>query len=199
MRTPGRIVDLSEVAGLDVRPVPGAIEHFATEDGRILSCARYGTLRERRPALNKRGRCGYLMVFIKSIGRNIPVHRLVIEVFVGPKPSPVHEVRHLDGNAHNNHAGNLAWGTHLENMGDCEAHGTVPRGARSGQHSKPERRSRRSNTTLLTEALVWEIRRRVMAGEPRKAVALDVGVRRNAVDRIMRGETWSHLAGGQAS
>lgn len=52
------------------------------------------------------------------------VHRLVLIAFVGEKPYPEFECRHLDGNNQNNRLDNLAWGTHLENEADKLLHGT---------------------------------------------------------------------------
>jgi hypothetical protein len=52
------------------------------------------------------------------------IHSLVCEAFHGPKPSPKHEVRHLDGDPLNNTASNLRWGTASENRHDSVRHGT---------------------------------------------------------------------------
>lgn len=48
---------------------------------------------------------------------------LVAEAFI-PNPHNYPEVRHLDGNPHNNHVSNLQWGTHTDNMRDAKRHGT---------------------------------------------------------------------------
>ena len=48
---------------------------------------------------------------------------LVAEAFV-PNPYNYPVVRHLDGDPLNNHAFNLAWGTHQDNMDDAKRHGT---------------------------------------------------------------------------
>lgn len=175
MRAAGRTVDLSEVLPLDVRPVPSALHHFATEDGRILSCARAGVLRERRPCSSPRG---YLQLIVTREGRMVghPVHRMVAEAFHGPKPSPLHEVRHLDG--------------------DREAHGTTARGERSGMNTKPEARSpgERNGNAILTSAQVASIRRRLAAGELRADIARDLDVNWNVIDRIASGLTWATIA-----
>lgn len=65
---------------------------------------------------------GYVFVFL---GRGIrrPIHRLVLEAFVGPCPEGM-ECCHKDGNRANNHLDNLRWGTHVSNMRDQYSHGT---------------------------------------------------------------------------
>lgn len=60
------------------------------------------------------------------------VHRLVICAFVGPQPTPRHEVAHWDGNPRNNSVGNLRWATSAENMADKIRHGRTNRGGNHG-------------------------------------------------------------------
>lgn len=43
------------------------------------------------------------------------VHVLVAKHFISPKPSPNHQVNHVDGNKLNNHVSNLEWVTPGEN------------------------------------------------------------------------------------
>lgn len=52
------------------------------------------------------------------------VHHLVLEAFVGDRPSPRAETRHLDGNPRHNWPGNLAWGSRADNAADKRSHGT---------------------------------------------------------------------------
>lgn len=61
------------------------------------------------------------------------VHKLMAELFLPPKPSEKHQIRHLDGNKENNSVDNLAWGTSKENADDREKHGRTSRGK---EHSK---------------------------------------------------------------
>jgi len=194
-RTAGAAVRLADLAGLDMRPVASAPDHFATEEGRILSCARAGVLRERRPCPGPRG---YLHLVVTRGGRMVghPVHRMVAEAFHGPRPSPAHEVRHLDGDRANNRPSNLAWGTRQENAADRDLHGTTARGRRNGAYTKPERVRRGDNNgrAILTTAQVREVRRRLDAGDLRADVARDLDVDWNVIDRIARGVTWASVA-----
>lgn len=66
----------------------------------------------------------YLSVNLTRDGKrcNRFVQDLVCLAFYGPRPTPDHEARHLNGNAHDNRASNLAWGTREENTADRYAH-----------------------------------------------------------------------------
>lgn len=68
---------------------------------------------------------GRLQVILSVSGRQRPgqVHQLVAIAFLGPKPSPLHEVCHNDGDHLNNRETNLRWGTKSENMRDRVLHG----------------------------------------------------------------------------
>lgn len=54
------------------------------------------------------------------------MHTLVALAFLGPRPEGKPHIRHLDGNARNNHVSNLAYGTAAENVADSLQHGTHP-------------------------------------------------------------------------
>jgi hypothetical protein len=69
---------------------------------------------------------GYLKVALCNAPRKPRtrhVHALILETFVGPKPSNK-ECRHLDGDNTNNALSNLCWGTPQENHADAVRHGT---------------------------------------------------------------------------
>lgn len=103
-----------------------------TSDGRVYSVGHnwrgYGE-REMRQTLNADG---YPSVRLTIDGKRtrLAVHRLVAKHFLPPRPSSVHEVRHLDGDRMNSSVSNLAWGTRLENAADRERHGRTSRGQR---------------------------------------------------------------------
>jgi len=58
-----------------------------------------------------------------GVVRNVSVHRIVLEAFVGPCP-PGMEGCHNDGNPRNNVLTNLRWDTRSENQRDSIRHGT---------------------------------------------------------------------------
>jgi len=108
-----------------------------------------------------------------------PVHRLVLEAFVGPCPEGM-ECRHLDGNQENNQLDNLAWGTHVENMEDKLRHGTENRGTKHP-------------LARLTDDDVKEIRRRIEAGEKQLEIARDFRMSHAQISRIASRARWRHI------
>ena len=78
---------------------------------------------------------GYLCVRLTINGKrkHMHIHKLVAHKYLPKRPTPQHQLRHLDGNKNNNSADNLAWGTSKDNADDRERHGRTSRGER---HSK---------------------------------------------------------------
>lgn len=117
-------------------PVPGASIYEVSNTGRIRSIDRTVTAGGRGGTVFIRGierrllvdGDGYLRVGLRYDGdskkqRTVRVHRIVCEAFHGPRPSPKHEVRHVNGIKTDNRPENLAWGTRVENMRDLVSHG----------------------------------------------------------------------------
>lgn len=129
----------------------------------------------------KRG-TNYLKVILCRNGERHQrlVHRLVLEVFVGPPPTLVHQAAHRDGDAQNNRVDNLYWATPAENAADNVRLGVSARGELQGN-------------AKLTTADVLEIRRRVAAGEVQHRVAADYGIGQMQVSRIARRKRWAHV------
>lgn len=128
-------------------PIPNWPGYGATPDGRIWSLSAnwrgYGQ-RVLAPHSDRDQYQSVRLTFAKGSRKKFKVHRLVAETFIGPRPSPRHEVRHLDGNRANNCASNLAWGTQKDNADDRERHGRTSRGAR---HSAAIRNSNQAEGT----------------------------------------------------
>ena len=104
------------------RAIPGyGMDYFVSSSGKVAS-RKAGTMRILKPAIGSRG---YLHVVLSRRGKTttFPVHRLVLESFVGIRPDG-EEARHLDGNKMHNGINNLKWGTKHENAMDKFRHGT---------------------------------------------------------------------------
>lgn len=101
-----------------------------TRDGRVFSLSSNWRGYGRREMQHTPNVNGYpsVRIYIDGKRKRIAVHVLVAREYLGPKPSPDHEVRHLDGNKCNPNVGNLAWGTAKENADDRERHGRTSRG-----------------------------------------------------------------------
>lgn len=136
-------------------PIPGFPGYHVTPWGRVFSVEHnwrgYG-IREMHPTLNADG---YPSVRLTIDGKRqrIAVHRLVAATYLPPRPSPDHEIRHLDGNKRRPFADNLVWGTAKENAADRDAHGRTSRGSQHAEAIKAGlRKSGRNRWTSTREA-----------------------------------------------
>ena len=104
------------------------------------------------------------------------VHRLVADAFIGPRPHPDSQMRHLNGDRGDNRATNLKWGTALENASDRTKHGRSLAGVRHTQ-------------AKLTNADVRRIRALAYTMSQRK-LAAKFGVSQKTVWRIIHRGNW---------
>lgn len=111
--------------------------------------------------------------------KTVYIHLVVLTAFVGPRPSPEMEGCHGDGNTANNRLDNLRWDTPVNNAADRTLHGTQVKGEAS-------------NLAVLTAEKVREIKRRA-EDESYTAIAADVGISRQQVSRIVKGQQWKHV------
>ena len=113
-------------------------------------------------------------------------HRLVAEAFIGPAPSPDHEVAHNNGSRVSCYFRDLRWATRVENDADRQVHDTAPKGERNPR-------------AKITEADVRFIRSEYRAikhgGEGRSVTELEIkfGLHRATIIDIARGRSWSHI------
>lgn len=166
------------------RPIPDFAGYRVSRDGEVQSCwvrrGRYRLPIDNWFRLTPIIRDGYLTVNLpKKGGKAIRrIHRLVLEMFVGPCPAG-HIACHRNGDRLNNALTNLYWGTHQTISDDAVRHGTKARGERL--HSK------------LTEAEVVQIRRLRTEGQSMRVIADRFEVSESNVRAIVRGRTWRHL------
>lgn len=158
------------------KSIPGYPLYQAADDGRIR------TLRCDPPrVLSQRPHNRYLHVQIVTPPhgkqRKVPVHRLVLLAFAGPRPAPGQICRHLNGVRFDNRAGNLRWGTHAENVADTIAHGT----ASCVQHGQ------RHPGAKLTDSEYAELVERIGRGEWYAALARAFHLHPTYVGKIASG------------
>ena len=113
---------------MSAKHTPG---YEVTRDGKVFSLATnwrgYGK-REMQQTPNDDGYPS-VRILVDGKRKHLAVHVLVARQYLPARPSPKHEVRHLNGNKENACADNLAWGTQKENADDRERHGRTSRGA----------------------------------------------------------------------
>lgn len=177
-----------------MRPCPSFSGYSADSDGRVFTHRKgervgRGGKRSKivgsyaRELKGHISRKGYRLVGVIDNGRKRPVgvHQLVADAFLGPRPSPLHQVRHLDGNPANNCASNLAWGLVAENAADRLRHGRYARGARHPNAKLTEEQAR--EILALRDQCV-----RV------KVIADRFGVGVSTVEDIIYGKQWRHIS-----
>lgn len=168
------------------KPVPGYDGRYEVSNlGMVRSWCVNGHPKQRlqvpkilRPSRKRRG---YLELSLSNNNKKKykKVNVLVIEAFVGAKPTKKHECAHNDGNPSNNKLENLRWATSKENSEDMETHGTRPRGDRHG-------------CAKLTTQQVLEIisiRKDIDA----KLIAPRYGVSPSTINRVRSRQLWKHI------
>lgn len=106
------------------RPIPNYEETYLVSSlGRVFSRPRWkcqgGMLKI------KKGNRGYPLIGLcqNSVQKTYMLHHVMALTFLGPRPFPEAEVRHLDCDPWNTRLSNLAYGTHSENARDTVAQG----------------------------------------------------------------------------
>lgn len=125
---------------------------------------------------------GYYRVSIKINGKRFckGIHQLMALAFLGPPGPGQNEVRHLNGNPHDNRIENLAWGTRKENAQDMARHGTV--------------KGKNNPRAILWECDVKTIKRALRLGVSIKVLAAIYEVSETSLKAIKEGRNWKHVA-----
>lgn len=167
------VADLKE----EVLPIPGYDGYYASNLGTILTAKRGET----KPMSPDEGEAGHLRVQLHREGAGkrgdrLLVHRLILETFIGPPPTPDAQACHRDGNPRNNALPNLRWGTQAENWVDRKRHGNAQSWSR------------------LTLQEVEDIKGFRKAGMTQANVAARFGISDTQVRNIEKGLQWAEAS-----
>lgn len=161
------------------RPVPGYEGRYkVSNQGRVYTAGV-------RPGMRRPERCRGRERRVdlwdaQGRSRHWFVHQLVAHAFLGPPPTPRHQINHRDGNRDNNAVTNVEWVTPSENrLHACRVLGKG-RGSRNGR-------------AKLTEAQARRIKQRLARGDSLGELARAFGVSHAAVWLIRTGKNWPHV------
>lgn len=157
----------------------------------VSSLGRVKSLRTGKILKAHKNRYGYLTIATKIGGRNgesvcFRVHRLVAQAFIR-NPENKCEVNHIDCDKSNNKLENLEWVTPLEN---------VRHAIDNGIYDSVFLKSRETWGKLGEDEVGYiraNFKRVGKRGSNVDYFCEKFGVKRNAVYRVVRGETWKNL------
>ena len=159
-------------------PVPDFEDDYEVSDhGRVRrSRGARGVVAGRflRPA-SSRGGYPQVVLYCDGHGKRGPVHRLVAAAFIGPAPTPRHQVNHKNGIKSDNRLANLEWVTCQENNRHA-----VLTGLNTLIHPNPGERNGSARLTWVQVAEIRALRGQVGA----RQIAKRYGVSRSAIQFI---------------
>ena len=129
---------------------------------------------------------GYPTANLRNRSRQwqITVHRLVAFAFLGPPPTPKHEINHKNGIKTDSRVGNLEWVTRSQNCLHA---------FRTGLQMPVRNNGELSGSAKLTEVDVAAIRKRYgHGGITQYDLAAEYGVSQGQISYIVNGRCWTH-------
>lgn len=182
-----RFEAIKETEGL--APVPGQEHYFAAPTGEVYTTNPSNRWRGKIVRLSEgdNGR-GYLRVSINK--RLVPVHAIIAETFIGPRPLGM-EVNHKDGNKRNNKWQNLEYVTRSQNMKHAHAMGLAEN--KKGDQHHNARISRETAIAIKREYLSICVNGRLPDREGRR-LSEKYGVGLDVPRQIAKGKSWGCLS-----
>jgi hypothetical protein len=158
------------------RKIPDA-EYEVSDLGRIASL-KFGRRKVMRPGKDSAG-YPHVKMGVRRKTICVKVHILVATVFLGPKPTPLHEVNHKNGVKADARAENLEWVTHRENI----QHGLSVLGNKRA-------RGEQIGIHKMTPSEVRRMRARLAEGARQVDLAKEFGVSQPTVSAVKVGRCW---------
>ena len=164
------------------KPVVGYSGYEVSNQGHVRSWwnGRWGKLTEPKKLNPTINRNGYAVVNLTKDGKikQVYVHRLVLEAFVGPCPDEM-EGLHGENGPSDNSLNNLSWGTKSQNMMDRVRDGTDNRGEKHPLHK-------------VKDSDIENMISQLESGMTQKEVADTFGINQSHVSRIKSGKSRGH-------
>lgn len=178
-------------------PIPGYIGFYEVSSaGRVRSVTR--TIKTKTNTQTHKGtvlspwmiKGGYLSVGLSRNGKRqmVLIHRLVIQAFHGPPPTPIHQVNHRDADKVNNCIDNLEWVTPKQNMEHAAALGltSIPQVPLGENH--PSAKLTANDVRLIRHLYKYRSKEYNFL-----CLGQRFGVGAGAICRIIHGRTWKHV------
>ncbi len=177
---------------VEYREIEGFPGYYVGNDGTVWSCRMQGggkrdyiklssIPKQLTPDINKHG--GHLVVTLQGENSSFrfPVHTLVLEAFVGPRPEGLVARHFPDRDPTNNNVSNLGWATTAENQADKITHGTSCRGEKCGM-------------SKMTRENVIKLREMYSTGDYTQKQLGDLfGITQVNTSSIVRRKIWAHI------
>jgi hypothetical protein len=179
-----------------IKPIPNFSGYSIASDGRVWSEPRKDTRGNSLPgrwlrlSLNKDG---YYRVCLRRDSRYYTrlVHRLVLEIHIGPCPPGMVTCHFPDRDPSNNRLENLRWDTPSANQLDAVRHGTAS-GLKAKGHTNTQGEA--NGNAKLTETEVRQILEECRTGSfMQTEIAGRHGMSPTTMNNIVRGKVWRHL------
>ena len=145
----------------------------------------------------RKGTHGYGVFRIKWTDSGVLSHRHAYEVANGPIPDGLCVCHRCDVPLCVNPS-HLFLGTSADNNADRVAKGRCAWGDRNAARKHPESicRGEKVGSAVLTNAIVYEIRKRFASGETKRELSQSMGIPYSTVRNVADGKTWKHLRAG---
>ncbi len=163
---------MDDVILAELTQIPSCPNRWASREGKIFRRTASGEMVEIVPYLDSTG--------YQRIGANrksLHVHVLVLEAFVGPRPSGF-DACHWNDVKTDNRIENLRWASHRDNANDAVRNGRL------------RMRGMDNHRAIVDEAMAANVKARHAAGVPQKELASEFGLGLSTVARIIRGDMW---------
>ena len=147
--------------------------YYISEDGKVFN---QKTNKYLKGSLDKDG---YLR--FKLEGKNVSIHRMVLETFKPIEDMSYFEVNHINGIKTDNRLENLEWVTHQENMKHM---------VKTNLSQKCSNKGSINGRAKLTEQQVKNIRQDTRNYQK---IANDYGVTKSTISAIKNYKLWSHV------